>query len=277
MSLLDLIMVTVFSPVRGAVQLNGVPREQVRIEQTYRLAWIDSTRTREIKIKEDGSFEADEIKRFMILGKILPHEPGIDQSIIAHFNGQSHVLWRSRKSNYKFNGELDGESIFLNCDLSSKNGRAQYFNSYSYVESVCDLGFPFDRARHRYSDLISENADEIKGKINKMFLSGEDAGALNDSLNKRYRGVVPNGMRLIGVRDIDLGEEHNIYNLIRYDEGAEFLFGEIKGSGKFEFENSEGGTVILPAFINGKLTFQGGNISLEFPYGESFQAVGFAQ
>ena len=124
--------VCLFSPVKGKVVLNGQPVVGAVIERSYDWAWKNQKGRDEITTDQHGEFSLPAIYGTMILGKVAPHEPVIEQTINIQYPGEIHEAWYFHKGEYSENGELRGKLLCLRCDLAVEpkkqgEGMLQYF------------------------------------------------------------------------------------------------------------------------------------------------------
>ena len=98
--------VVIFSAVRGVVTLQGKPVAGATLERETRWTWGKETVNDVTTTAADGAFSFPAIKRKMLVGSLLPHEPNVFQKIVIQHGGKSYQAWSLNKRNYDDNGEL---------------------------------------------------------------------------------------------------------------------------------------------------------------------------
>lgn len=112
-----------FSAVDGVVTRRGKPLPGCRVERSFFWHWKDERGSESAVTDAGGRFAFAEIARTSLLGSLLPHEPMVEQTILIHHDGRSCRAWTFDKRNYDKNGELQGRSISLRCDLDAALAR----------------------------------------------------------------------------------------------------------------------------------------------------------
>ncbi|MFT3782677.1 MAG: hypothetical protein QM790_11740 [Nibricoccus sp.] len=116
--------VCLFSPVKGKVVHNGQPVAGAVIQRTYEWAWKNQKGGDETVTDPNGEFSLPAIHGTMILGKVAPHEPYIDQLIMINYDGKMFQAWCTDKRNYdefgELSGLLNGGPIEILCDLNTE-------------------------------------------------------------------------------------------------------------------------------------------------------------
>ncbi|MEO7256101.1 MAG: DUF6795 domain-containing protein [Casimicrobium sp.] len=98
--------VVIFSAVRGVVTSQGKPVVGATLERETRWTWGKETVNDTATSGSDGAFNFPAIKRKMLAGALLPHEPNVFQKIVIQHGGKSYLAWSLNKRNYDDNGEL---------------------------------------------------------------------------------------------------------------------------------------------------------------------------
>ncbi len=139
--------VVLFSAVRGVVTLKGQPVSGVTLERETEWTWGKENIRDTATTGSDGKFAFPAVKRRMLLGKLLPHEPAVFQRILIHHGGKEYRVWIMDKRNYDENGELfyfddqrgnvpyrdPSKPISLRCPLESEEHRS------GKVWGICDI------------------------------------------------------------------------------------------------------------------------------------------
>jgi len=122
-----------FSAVDGVVTRQGKPLPGCRVERSFFWHWKDERGSESAVTDASGRFAFAEIVRSSLLGSLLPHEPMVEQTILIRHDGQTYKAWMFDKRNYDKNGELQGRSISLLCDLDAP------LNHKGDVYGICEL------------------------------------------------------------------------------------------------------------------------------------------
>lgn len=123
----------IFSEVKGVVLDRGKPLAGATIERHYAWSWRKEKGTDSVETDAQGHFFMPAIFRSSFLGKILPHQPFIEQTLIIKHNDREYVAWTFDKLDYEENSELNGKLFSLTCDLQKKASRKGGFFG------VCDI------------------------------------------------------------------------------------------------------------------------------------------
>lgn len=109
--------VFLFSRVVGVALFHGKPAEGAEIERTCDWAWGGKVIVDKTIAGPDGGFQFPVVKRMMLLGSILPHQPVITQTINIQYQGKTYKAWAHTKMDYEKNSELRGSPIVVTCHL----------------------------------------------------------------------------------------------------------------------------------------------------------------
>jgi hypothetical protein len=99
--------VVLFSALSGKLLFNGKPVVGATLERETKWRWGKETVKDAATTAADGAFSFPAVKRKMLLGSLLPHEPVIEQTITVSYGGKSYMLWATDKRDYESNGELN--------------------------------------------------------------------------------------------------------------------------------------------------------------------------
>ena len=127
--------VCVFSAVEGIVIQDGEPIKNAIIKRTY--TWDGNDITDEIKTNEKGEFSLPE-KYESSIWAFFPHNPSIIQFIKVYVNDVEFQAWGYQKGNYDSNGELNGKSMQLLCDLDSPK-ETHKIDEYKNYVGICKV------------------------------------------------------------------------------------------------------------------------------------------
>lgn len=184
--------ISLFSPVKGKVMLRGEPLDGVAITRKYVYSWNNNEDKGETTYSDaDGNFSFDEARERMILGKFLPHEAVIPQTIEAKYRGVTYTLWQMCKRDYDTMGELsDLENldqvdsplleayrqgyILLNCDLENSEDTYQRVGDHALISSISDLGFPYEQGLKDAAEILKNREDEFSAEVSNYFREHED-------------------------------------------------------------------------------------------------------
>jgi hypothetical protein len=117
--------VYVFSEVKGQVVSGGKPIAGATLGRFYDWGWGHKQGQDETKTDANGDFTFPPIKKNMILGSLLPHQPHIRQLILIKIDDKIYKAWGASKWNYALHGEIvefegDGSKYYpmdLYCDV----------------------------------------------------------------------------------------------------------------------------------------------------------------
>jgi hypothetical protein len=98
--------VVLFSALSGKLSDKGKPVAGATLERETKWRWGKETIKDTATTTADGAFSFPAVKRKMLLGSLLPHEPVIEQTISVSYGGKSYMLWATDKRDYENNGEL---------------------------------------------------------------------------------------------------------------------------------------------------------------------------
>ena len=122
-----------FSEVHGVVTNQGKPVFGAVVEQQYFWQWKSEHGQTQLKTDAEGKFTFPAIIKSSVMASLLPHEKIIEQTILIKHEGNIYKAWMFDKRDYEKNGELDGKSIFMDCNLQnqlSHNGK---------IYGICEL------------------------------------------------------------------------------------------------------------------------------------------
>ena len=109
------------SPFSGtAVTQSGEPAAGIEIERTWVWGWNDKSGTDRTVTDENGKFEFPIVEGSSFTASFLPHEPHVDQRIIAHPASGDVEIWFAAKKTYELNSEMEGRPTKVVCDLDKK-------------------------------------------------------------------------------------------------------------------------------------------------------------
>ena len=127
-----------FSEVHGVVALHGTPVAGASVERTYVWGWNDSRGTDKAATDASGAFQFPEIVGKALMSG-LPHEPSVRQTISILQGGKTYEAWVFNKRNYDRNGELNGRSLRLHCELSAEPKRTETGAQDQGYFGICEL------------------------------------------------------------------------------------------------------------------------------------------
>jgi len=130
-----------FSGVQGVVTEQGKPVAGALIERRFKWAWKGETGVDRTQTDAEGRFRLDPVWRGSLLGRLLPHEPSVEQEIRILHGNRSYVAWQFNGDSYKQDSELFGRPVRLRCDLASE-ARAHLLEQHHVRHSIygiCDL------------------------------------------------------------------------------------------------------------------------------------------
>lgn len=122
MSLFKSEEVWIFSPMEGVVTYHGQPAAGARISRVVK--WQSEQGERdEVVADENGRFRLSGMSR--TLRQALPAEFVAYQDLYVHYQGQEYHVWvMSKREKGKF-GELGGEPLNLQCELTDELERIE--------------------------------------------------------------------------------------------------------------------------------------------------------
>lgn len=111
-----------FSAVQGIVVQKGQPVKGAVVEREYFWHWKDTREKLQAETNANGEFHFADVTATSHLGRLLPHEPVVQQTIRITHQGQTYTAWAFDKADYDANSELEGKPISLICDLDQPPG-----------------------------------------------------------------------------------------------------------------------------------------------------------
>lgn len=130
--------VYVFSDVKGQVVDGGKPIVRATIVRSYDWRWGNKKGQDETTTDANGEFAFPPIKKIMLLGSVLPHEPYIEQLITIKVGDKPYKAWSADKRNYA----LFGEIVEFYSDKKA----------YKPMDLYCDIEVEPKRQKRGYSD-----------------------------------------------------------------------------------------------------------------------------
>jgi hypothetical protein len=113
--------ITLFSDVSGRlVDRTGTPQAGVRIERSWQRSPDDEVETDETITDRQGIFSFPAATGRSLFAEVLPGTPVIRQEMTAFGPNGPVTLWKTVKTNFDLNGELDGRSLFLECRIDTE-------------------------------------------------------------------------------------------------------------------------------------------------------------
>ena len=107
--------------MEGRVLKNGLPAGGAVLVRKCHWHWVDKKITDRAVADADGAFSFPPLIGRMLLGKILPHEPVVEQYMSVDYLGESLGVWGLFKHNYDMFGEIQrpiNAVIRLDAELS---------------------------------------------------------------------------------------------------------------------------------------------------------------
>lgn len=133
----------IFPAVRGVILDGAQPVARATICRTWEWTWGAKSGRDSTVSGADGSFTLPAVRRWMIFGAVLPHEPVIGQKIEIVRETRVWTAWLTTSHSYDADGGL-GRPLALTCRLDSEPRRRQLdqFDIRS-VHGIADIeGFP---------------------------------------------------------------------------------------------------------------------------------------
>jgi hypothetical protein len=122
-----------FSEVQGVVMNQGKPVVGAVVEQQYFWHWKSERGQTEVKTDAEGKFTFPAIIKSSLMASVLPHEPFIEQTILIKQEDNTYKAWMFDKRDYEKNGELEGKSIFIDCNLQNQ------LSHKGKIYGICEL------------------------------------------------------------------------------------------------------------------------------------------
>lgn len=122
---------TLFSEVRGRlVNSEGKPQAGVRVSRYWQKTPEDEPVTSETTTDREGYFFFPAVTEQNRISRFLPGTPVIRQEITAFGATGSVTLWKTVKTNFDPNGELDGRPLILQCPIDIEpNGNGHFWGT----------------------------------------------------------------------------------------------------------------------------------------------------
>lgn len=104
------------------VNASSEPAAGVRLVRTWNWAFRNEQGQDETSTDANGVFNFPAVSGRSLTARLLPHEPDTYQAITAyHPNGPTEI-WAASKTNYRYNGELQGRPLRVLCGLKDLPG-----------------------------------------------------------------------------------------------------------------------------------------------------------
>ncbi len=126
------------SEINGELFLNGKGLQNVSIERELKWSWTSEIFQDRTTTKDNGTFSFPKVSRRSLSGSLLPHEPGIRQTITLNYEGRKFKLWLHTKSSYEDLYEFKGKKVILECRLENQERRDEEFDFYG----ICKIKRP---------------------------------------------------------------------------------------------------------------------------------------
>jgi hypothetical protein len=148
MSLADTGKMCLFSGISGIIMLDGKPVENARLVRSVDKAHTKGKKADTTTTDINGYFEMPPIYDRSIIGKVLPMQFAVGQSIIVTVDGVDYRMWGGVKEERKENAESDGNPLVVKCNLDVEptliNVRGGFFEtlcSWDVKEVPLNSGF----------------------------------------------------------------------------------------------------------------------------------------
>lgn len=113
--------ITLFSEFNGRlVDGSGVPQADIQVVRSWRRNPEDAPTVDATVTDADGSFHFPAVTTTSFMASFLPGTPVIAQEISAQGPNGDVMLWKTVKTNFGDNGELDGRPLNLECRLDAE-------------------------------------------------------------------------------------------------------------------------------------------------------------
>ncbi|UZE97475.1 transthyretin-like family protein [Alkalimarinus alittae] len=267
--------VSLFSAVRGQLSKQGKPLEGVKVERSYHFTWANKDYKDKTYTDEQGRFYFSEAVKFMLFGRLLPHETVIPQTITAfpEDTPQPIDVWLNSKRNYRTMGELSGldeymirtnaehvtpvmnaytqGEIALQCDLSNitqDNGDeadVQYVTPYTAVKSPCNLQLPYQTAVNQAKEIIQQQQPKILHAL-ALYLANSPT-AFNPLQEDRFKNFQDLSFESIDL--INLYDHLELQNHLQ-DYGSNHVSVALSGEIILNMKNPQEETVKIRMWLN---------------------------
>ena len=117
--------------LEGQLLRGEVPAADVTVERTIHLAWSGDVWTQNARSDTEGRFRFEALSTTLWLGAILPHEPGIRQTLTA----DGEEFFDGTKRSYDTDGLL-GSRLVMRCRLDREPDATSSGLFWSNCEAV---------------------------------------------------------------------------------------------------------------------------------------------
>lgn len=108
--------------MRGTVVDGARPVAGAALARTWRWTWGNQDGAEAATTAADGTFALPAIRRWMLLGAFLPHEPVLRHELVVTVGGRAWTAWSSSSHTYERDLGL-GRPLVLTCRLDSEPRR----------------------------------------------------------------------------------------------------------------------------------------------------------
>lgn len=267
--------VSLFSAVRGQLLEQGEPLEGIKVERSYHFTWAGKDYKEVTYTDKQGKFYFDEAVKFMLFGRVLPHEPVIPQKISIYHRDASKAIdiWQHSKRNYNTMGEMNGldkyisraseeqmtdvmwsytqGEIALKCDLNNirddnnDHAELQYASNYTAVFSLCELQLPYQVAVDHAKQLIEQKKPKILQALALYLVNG--TAVFNVLREERFRGFQDLGF--VSIESIRLYDRLELQNHLE-DYASNSLSISLSGEVILQMKNSQQQPVRVRLWLN---------------------------
>lgn len=181
--------IILFSALAGILTINGEPAPDTEVIRT---AYLGKAYTQRVFTDAQGRFHFNKLTRRKSLLLFFPHQPLVDQKIVARANGQEYLLWDYLKYNYDddlnvglmHTNPTDSNIFFMQCELDDTEPYSQYLDWRAMVYSSCDLNFSHHNLTVAVTEYYQQNLEKIGGELHLALLS--DKAKSQAEKNLRY-------------------------------------------------------------------------------------------
>lgn len=220
--------VTMCSPLRGTISLNGVPLEGIKLTRVSSKVGSVDDLVETTYTDNEGQYSFDEVTSGLGIMRFLPHEAVIHQTVEAHYLDEKYLIWYTFKRNYIPLGEFiyykqqpvlspemekaykDGY-ILVNGDLSSTEELVQRINDNIAFISISDLKFPYELVTKEYEQQLIDRKPEFVSVVDQWFKENPnfytiltEEGSWSDIENELLTPYT--GIQATGVDDIEFSD-----------------------------------------------------------------------